>query len=126
MGSGGLRGGPRRGALARLSSVCARPAVGRGDRERGTARRRRTRRTNRRDSSAHPDAIARKARRKTQDQAQRQDYLALNRFEKLLTLAQSMNLARPVEDDDEEGARHAAENSDEIVSRRIERPPRPA
>src|SRR5208337_3447607 len=57
----------------------------------------------------------RKARRETQDEMQRQDYLALNRFEKMLTLAQSMNLARPVEDDDEDGARHAAENSDEIV-----------
>ena len=59
--------------------------------------------------------VARKARREAQDETQRQDYLALNRFEKMLTLAQSMNLARPVEDDDEDGARHAAENSDEIV-----------
>ncbi|MGO9420218.1 hypothetical protein, partial [Roseiarcus sp.] len=59
--------------------------------------------------------VARKARRETQDETQRQDYLALNRFEKMLTLAQSMNLARPIEDDDEDGARHAAENSDEIV-----------
>jgi nitric oxide reductase NorD protein len=66
-------------------------------------------------SSAQSDGVARKARREDQDQTQRQDYLALNRFEKMLTLAQSMNLARPVEDDDEAGAKHAAENSDEIV-----------
>ncbi len=66
-------------------------------------------------SSAQGDGLVRKARRENQDQTERQDYLALNRFEKMLTLAQSMNLARPVEDDDEEGARHAAENSDEIV-----------
>jgi nitric oxide reductase NorD protein len=73
------------------------------------------------DASAEPaasgqgDEIARKARRETQDQTQRQDYLALNRFEKMLTLSQSMNLARPVDDDDEEGARRSVENSDEIV-----------
>ena len=66
-------------------------------------------------SSAQGGGVARKARRENQDQTQRQDYMALNRFEKMLTLAQSMNLARPVEDDDEEGAKHAAENSDEIV-----------
>ena len=66
-------------------------------------------------SAQQGDMVARKARRETQDETQRQDYLALNRFEKMLTLAQSMNLARPIEDDDEDGARHAAENSDEIV-----------
>jgi nitric oxide reductase NorD protein len=66
-------------------------------------------------SSAQLDGVVRKSRRDPQDETQRRDYLALNRFEKLLTLAQSMNLARPVEDDDDEGARHAAENSAEIV-----------
>ncbi len=66
-------------------------------------------------SAQQRDTVARKARREKQDETQRQDYLALNRFEKMPTLAQSMNLARPVEDDDEEGARQAADNSDEIV-----------
>ena len=61
------------------------------------------------------DGATRKARRETQEETERRDYLALNRFEKMLTLAESMNLARPVEDDDEEGARRAAETSDTIV-----------
>jgi nitric oxide reductase NorD protein len=66
-------------------------------------------------SAQRRDPVARKARRETQEQTERRDYLALNRFEKMLTLSQSMNLARPVEDDDEQGARQAADNSEEIV-----------
>jgi nitric oxide reductase NorD protein len=61
------------------------------------------------------DQRTRKGRRSEQEQTERRDYLALNRFEKLLTMAQSMNLARPVEDDDEDGARRATEDPGEIV-----------
>lgn len=56
-----------------------------------------------------------KGRRSAQEQTERQDYLALNRFEKLLTMSESMNLARPVEDDDPDGARKAADDAAEIV-----------
>ena len=68
-----------------------------------------------RSKSASSDERTRKARRSPQEQTERRDYLALNRFEKLLATAESMNLARPVEDDDEDSARRAAENAGEIV-----------
>ena len=53
-------------------------------------------------------SLGSQGRRSKQEQTERRDYLALNRFEKLLTLSESMNLARPVEDDDEDAARQAA------------------
>ncbi len=56
-----------------------------------------------------------KATRRESDQTDRKDYLALNRFEKLLTLVESLNINRAVEDDDEEGARKALEDSEEIA-----------
>ena len=68
-----------------------------------------------RSDAASSDQRTRKARRSPQEQTERRDYLALNRFEKLLTMTESMNLARPVEDDDEDSARRAAENAGEIV-----------
>jgi nitric oxide reductase NorD protein len=66
-------------------------------------------------SGSSGDGAARKAQREAREEAERRDYLALNRFEKMLTLSESMNLARPVEDDDEEGGRRAAETSDTVV-----------
>ncbi len=56
----------------------------------------------------------RKASRRESDQTDRKDYFALNRFEKLLTLAENLNIYRAVEDDDE-GARKALEDSEEIA-----------
>jgi nitric oxide reductase NorD protein len=69
------------------------------------------------DGGAQPSDEERshKGRRSEQEQTERRDYLALNRFEKLLTISESMNLARPVEDDDPDGARKAAEDAAEIV-----------
>lgn len=63
-----------------------------------------------------PEAAARRrrARRRESDQARRSDPLLLNRFETILGLAEMMNLARAAEDDDEAGARQAAEDLDEI------------
>ena len=46
-------------------------------------------------NAAGGDERARKARRSQQEQTERHDYLALNRFEKMLTMAESMNLAAP-------------------------------
>lgn len=66
-------------------------------------------------SAGEGDERTRKGRRSEQEQTERRDYLALNRFEKLLTMSESMNLARPVEDDDEDAARQAAEDAAEIV-----------
>lgn len=69
------------------------------------------------EGAAQPsdDECAHKGRRSAQEQTERRDYLALNRFEKLLTMSESMNLARPVEDDDPDGARKAAGDASEIV-----------
>lgn len=57
---------------------------------------------------------SKRARRQAADQAERKDYLALNRFEKLLTLVESLNINRAVEDDDEDAARRALEESEEL------------
>lgn len=69
------------------------------------------------------DARRRRARRRPSDQTRRRDPLLLNRFETIIGLAEMMNLARPVEDDDEEGARKAADDLDEIAVGEHERRP---
>ena len=61
------------------------------------------------------DARRRRARRRANDQTRRRGPLLLNRFETILGLAEMVNLNRAVEDDDEEGARKAAEDLDEIA-----------
>jgi nitric oxide reductase NorD protein len=66
-------------------------------------------------AAAEAGAVRRRARRRQADQASRRDPLLLNRFETILGLAEMMNLARAVEDDDEAGARQAAEDLDEIA-----------
>jgi nitric oxide reductase NorD protein len=65
--------------------------------------------------AAAMDARRRRARRRENDQTRRRDPLLLNRFETIIGLAEMMNLARAVEDDDEEGARQAADDLDEIA-----------
>jgi nitric oxide reductase NorD protein len=67
------------------------------------------------EAGAAADARRRRARRREGDQARRRDPLLLNRFETIIGLAEMMNLARAVEDDDEEGARKAADDLDEIT-----------
>ena len=70
---------------------------------------------------AEGDGKRRKARRRDTDQTRRDDPLMLNRFEKILGLAEMVNLNRKVEDDDEENARKAAEDLDEITVGQHER-----
>ena len=60
------------------------------------------------------DGKRRKASRRENDQTRRDDPLMLNRFEKILGLAEMVNLNRKTEDDDEEDAKKAAEDLDEI------------
>ncbi|MFL5252907.1 MAG: protein norD [Rhodopila sp.] len=60
------------------------------------------------------DGRTRKAQRRPGDQIERSDSLILNRFEKILSLIESLNINRKVEDDDEEGARKALDDADEI------------
>lgn len=64
---------------------------------------------------AEGDGKRRKARRRESDQTRRDDPLMLNRFEKILGLAEMVNLNRKVEDDDEENALKAAKDLDEIA-----------
>ena len=70
---------------------------------------------------AEGDGKRRKAKRRENDQTRRDDPLMLNRFEKILGLAEMVNLNRKVEDDDEENARKAAEDMDEIAVGQHER-----
>ncbi|HVI49612.1 MAG TPA: VWA domain-containing protein [Candidatus Sulfotelmatobacter sp.] len=61
------------------------------------------------------DGKSRKGKRERREQAERKDYLSLNRFEKILTLIESLNINRKVDDDDEDSARKALEDADEVV-----------
>ena len=67
------------------------------------------------------DGKRRKASRRENDQTRRDDPLMLNRFEKILGLAEMVNLNRRTEEDDEEDARKAAEDLDEIALGQHER-----
>ncbi|UEM02426.1 VWA domain-containing protein [Skermanella rosea] len=67
------------------------------------------------------DGKRRKASRRETDQTRRDDPLMLNRFEKILGLAEMVNLNRKTEEDDEEDARRAAEDLDEIALGQHER-----
>ncbi len=69
------------------------------------------------------ESTRRKAKRRATDQAQRQDSLVLNRFEKILGLAEMIDLNRDVDDDDEENARKAADDLDEIAVGKHQRKP---
>jgi len=55
-----------------------------------------------------------KASRKPSDQAARRDSLILHKFEAILSWAELLNLNRRVDDEDEDNARKAADDQDEI------------
>ena len=61
------------------------------------------------------DSRRRKASRMNNDQSKRDDPLILNRFDKMLSLADMINVNRAVDDDDQDGAQKAAEEMDEIT-----------
>ncbi|WP_280554182.1 VWA domain-containing protein [Halomonas sp. 25-S5] len=65
--------------------------------------------------SPEDDQGKRKADRREQDQADRDDPLMLNNMEKMLSWAEMVNLNRLVDDDEEEEAKKAADQIDEIV-----------
>ena len=62
-----------------------------------------------------PDAKRRTGIRKSTDQSDRGDPLMLHRFETIFSLAEMINVNREVEDDDEESARQAAEDTPELT-----------
>lgn len=55
-----------------------------------------------------------RARRRQNDRAGRNDPLALNRFEKILSIAEMVNVNRPMDDEDEQNARKAADELEEM------------
>ncbi|MBD3618206.1 MAG: VWA domain-containing protein [Chromatiales bacterium] len=61
------------------------------------------------------DGGRRQAQRRRQDQSERDDPLVFSRFEKLLSLSEMVNLNRLVEDEEDEAARRAADQLEEIV-----------
>ncbi len=68
------------------------------------------------------DERRRRAQRRDYDQSRRDDPLILNRFEKLLSWAEMINVNRAVEDDDPDDARRAAEDLDELALDPRQRP----
>ncbi|UEM06325.1 VWA domain-containing protein [Skermanella rosea] len=66
------------------------------------------------DPASPADGKRRRAARRDSDQTRRNDPLMLNRFEKIIGLSEMVNINRAVEDDDEDGARKAAEDLDEL------------
>ena len=71
--------------------------------------------------AAEGDGKRRMATRRQNDRTRRDDPLILNRMEKILGLAEMMNLNRKVEDDDESAAKQAADDLDEIAVGQHER-----
>lgn len=57
----------------------------------------------------------RKAQRKRQDQSERNDPLVFNRFEKILSFAEMVNVNRAIDDDEDKSAKSNAEQMEEIV-----------
>lgn len=64
--------------------------------------------------SSPGDGTTRKAKRYESDRIEKKHGLLVHRFEKILTWAEFMNLHRDVEDDEEESAKKAADDHDEI------------
>ncbi len=58
---------------------------------------------------------ARKAQREYQDQAEREDTLIFNRFEKMLSFADMVNLRRMVDDEEDDRASKTAEQMEELT-----------
>ncbi len=64
-----------------------------------------------------------RARRRKSDQAERKDSLILHKFEAILSWAEFLNLNRRVDDDDNDNAKKAAEDQEEIGLGQISKAP---
>jgi nitric oxide reductase NorD protein len=74
-------------------------------------------------SEGEPDARKRFAVRQQEDRKAPGDPFILNRFEKILAMAEMVNVDRPSDDSDEDDARKAADDLDELaITRRKGRP----
>ncbi len=56
-----------------------------------------------------------KARRSASDQAERKDSLILHKFEAIFSWVESMNMNRRIEDDEDDNAKRAADDQDELA-----------
>jgi len=66
-------------------------------------------------AESDPGGAKRRAERRRLDQTERDDPLLLNRFEKMLAWAEMVNVNRPVEDDDPDTARKAADQLEQLT-----------
>ncbi len=64
---------------------------------------------------AHGVPTRKDARREERDQANRRDSFIIHRFESIMSWAESLNLNRMVDDDDQENAAKAAEDQDHLT-----------
>ncbi|MCB1676740.1 MAG: VWA domain-containing protein [Halioglobus sp.] len=62
-----------------------------------------------------PTPDKRKAQRRRQEQSERDDPLVFNRFEKILSLAEMVNVNRMIDEDEDKNARSNAQHIDEIT-----------
>jgi nitric oxide reductase NorD protein len=66
------------------------------------------------NSGESGDERRRQGQRRNTDQADRDDSFALNRSEKIMSWAEMINVNRPVDDEEEDAAKRAADDMDEI------------
>ncbi|NGM45817.1 nitric oxide reductase D protein [Rhodobacter sp. SGA-6-6] len=69
------------------------------------------------------ERTARRARRRKADQADRNDSFILHKFEAILSMTEFLNLNRRVEDDDEDTAKKAADDQEEIGLAQVSKSP---
>lgn len=67
------------------------------------------------NAATPPDERKRFAVRERDDGANRRDPFVLNRFEKILAMAEMVNVDRPADDNEDEGAQKAADDLEEIT-----------
>jgi nitric oxide reductase NorD protein len=73
--------------------------------------------------AASPDTRKRFAAREREDHSSRRDPFVLNRFEKILAMAEMVNVDRPADDSEDEDAKKAADDLEELtIGRRSGRP----
>ncbi|HBZ45281.1 MAG TPA: nitric oxide reductase D protein [Maritimibacter sp.] len=75
------------------------------------------------EAESSEDGPARRARRRKSDQIDRSDSFILHKFEAILSFAEFVNLNRRIEEDDNEDAKKAADDQDEIGLGQISKAP---
>jgi len=75
------------------------------------------------DPESSDTGKTKRARRRKADQAERKDSFILHKFEAILSWAEFINLNRRVEDDDQDDAKKAADDQDEIGLGQISKAP---